>query len=81
MKGLIMSEEEKKGLEAMLEGLADEEDDGEERYVLTPWGCLYSVLTDYGIDVEHVPGRVGQHIVDDFMDAMVKAGHVIEHKD
>ena len=52
----------------------DEEDD--EKYMLTPWGCLYSVLIDYGINVSHISGRVGEHIVDDFMDSMVKCGYI-----
>lgn len=48
----------------------------EEQYVLTEWGCLGSTLKEYGIDVSHITGRVGKHIVDDFMDAMCKAGYV-----
>ena len=51
-------------------------DDENVRFVLTPWGCLSSVLTEYNVDVSRISGRVGQHIVDDFMDAMVRAGHV-----
>ena len=51
-------------------------EDEEEKYVLTPWGCLYSVLMDHGVDVERIPGRVGVHIVEDFMDAMMRAGYV-----
>ncbi len=51
-------------------------DDDETKYMVTPWGCLYSVLSDYGIEVGHVAGRVGAHIVDDFMDAMTRAGYV-----
>lgn len=54
--------------------LPDEEDD--EKYMLTPWGCLFGVLIDYGINVSHISGRIGEHIVDDFMDAMVKCGYI-----
>ena len=54
--------------------LPDEEDD--EKYVLTPWGCLCGVLIDYGINVSHISGRVGEHIVDDFIGAMVKCGYI-----
>ena len=54
--------------------LPDEEDD--EKYMLTPWGCLCGVLIDYGINVSYISGRVGEHIVDDFMDSMVKCGYV-----
>lgn len=52
------------------------EDDDNETYVLTPWGCLYTVLLDYGINAEHISGRVGSHIVEDFMDAMERSGYV-----
>jgi nucleoid-associated protein YejK len=48
----------------------------EEVFVITEWGCLGSTLKEYGIDVSHITGRVGKHIVDDFMDAMCKAGYV-----
>lgn len=48
----------------------------EEVYVLTEWGCLSSILEEYGIDVSHITGRVGAHIVEDFMDAMCNAGYV-----
>lgn len=54
--------------------LLDEEDDG--TYTLTPWGCLLNVLIDYGINVSHISGRIGEHIVGDFMDLMVKCGYV-----
>ena len=52
-----------------------------EKYVLTPMGCLYAVLLDYVgpdhlLDIRKIQGKVGEHIVEDFMDAMVRAGHV-----
>ena len=50
--------------------------DNEEKYVLSEWGCLMSVLMEYGIDVSHITGRVGQHIVEDFMATMCDAGYV-----
>ena len=50
----------------------------EETYVLTPWGILSATLDDYGIDTSHIRGRVGNHIVEDFMANMVKAGHIAE---
>ena len=54
----------------------------EEKNVLTPMGCLYAVLLDYVgpdhlLDLRKIQGRVGEHIVEDFMDAMVKAGHLV----
>jgi len=53
-----------------------EEDDENVKYRLTEWGCLYAVLMDYGIDVSHISGRVGKHIVEDFLEAMETAGYI-----
>ncbi|MBQ1789521.1 MAG: hypothetical protein II008_05050 [Oscillospiraceae bacterium] len=55
--------------------------ENEERFVFTPMGCLYAVLLDYVgpdhlLDIRKIQGRVGEHIVEDFMDAMVRAGHL-----
>ena len=58
----------------------EDEEENDEKYVLTPWGCLYGVLLDYGIDVSHIKGRVGEHIVEDFMEAMEKAGYISKEK-
>lgn len=58
----------------------EEESESEEKYVVTPWGCLYATLLDYGINVSHIKGRVGEHIVEDFMKAMEKAGYISEVK-
>lgn len=57
------------------------EKENEERLVLTPMGCLYAVLLDYVgpdhlLDIRKIQGRVGEHIVEDFMDAMVRSGHM-----
>ena len=53
----------------------------EEKYTLTPMGCLYAVLLDYVgpdhlLDIRKIQGRVGEHIVEDFMDALVRAGYL-----
>ena len=53
----------------------------EENFVLSEWGCLSSTLAEYGIDVSHITGRVGAHIVEDFMDAMCKAGYAKKMED
>lgn len=50
------------------------EDD--EIWTLSPWGCLTVILKDYNIDTSHIKGYIGTHIVEDFMDLMVKCGHV-----
>lgn len=50
--------------------------DDDVKFVLTEWGCLSSVLTDYGVDVSRVTGKIGEHIVEDFMELMVKCGYI-----
>ena len=49
-----------------------------EVYILTPWGILYSILCDYGIDCSSTTSAIGTHLVDDFMDAMTKHGYLIK---
>lgn len=79
------TKEEQQGIKNYIDSISESYDgktfdelleDENTKFVLTPWGCLYSVLTDYKIDVEDIPGRVGEHIVEDFMDVMKKAGYV-----
>lgn len=48
---------------------------------LTPMGCLYAVLLDYVgedhlLDIRKIRGNVGRHIVEDFLDAMIRTGHL-----
>lgn len=51
-----------------------------ERYVLSEWGCLSLTLNDYGINTDRIPGRVGKHIVEDFMELMCKAGYIVKNE-
>lgn len=53
---------------------ADETAD--EEYRLTPWGCLSETLRDYGVDIDFITPRMGQHMVEDFMELMCKTGNV-----
>lgn len=53
----------------------------EEKYCLTPWGCLMLTLNDYGINTEGIRGVVGKHIVEDFMELMEKSGYVRRDSD
>lgn len=46
----------------------------DETYALSPWGCLYAVLKDYGVDTSGITPQIGKHMVDDFMELMVKNG-------
>ena len=54
--------------------MCEERDD--EKYMLTPWGCLYATLLDYGVDLSHISGRVGTHIVEDFMETLTTIGYI-----
>lgn len=56
-------------------------DDDDVKYVLSPWGCLSVVLEDYGIDISRISGKVGSHIVEDFMELMEKSGYILECDD
>ena len=38
--------------------------------------CLYSVLLDYGVDLCNITGKIGEHIVNDFMEGMEKMGYI-----
>lgn len=55
--------------------------DDDVKFVLTEWGCLSSVLTDYGVDVSRVTGKIGEHIVEDFMELMCKCGYIGKAED
>lgn len=48
----------------------------DEEYCLTEWSCLSSILTEYGIDISHISGRVGKHIVEDFMESLEDQGYL-----
>ena len=50
--------------------------DDDDVYILTPLGCLMAVLMDYGIDISHITPKMGEHMVSDFMQYMVDAGHI-----
>ena len=56
-------------------------DDDDVKYVLSPWGCLSVVLEDYGIDISRISGKVGSHIVEDFLELLEKAGHILKCDD
>lgn len=64
----------------LLKDIRDMKNVADETYSLTPWGCLYSVLQDYGINLG-VSGRVGAQIVEDFMSLMIKQGNIRITKD
>lgn len=53
----------------------------EEKWCISPWGCLSSVLSDYNIDHSHITWKMGEHMVEDFMKCMENAGYVTESED
>ncbi len=53
----------------------------EKRIVLTEWGCLYGVLRDHNINIDHISGEEGPKIVEEFMEAMCNAGYVAKAKE
>lgn len=49
----------------------------EEVYRLTPWGCLYAILMDYNVEgVEKVSARMGEHMVQDFINLLIAQGYL-----
>ena len=48
----------------------------DEYYTLTMWGCPSAVLEEYGFDTNHISGRVGEHIVEDYMDQLEQCGYL-----
>ena len=48
----------------------------DEKWGLTPWGCMHAVLKEYGYDPERLTPKMGEHMVEDFMAMMVTAGIV-----
>lgn len=50
----------------------------DEEFTMTPWGCLSVTLQDYGIDTTNISPRVGEHLIEDFMDSMIKCGHIVK---
>ena len=77
----INKQTEKKMNKPAHEVIFKEEDTEEERYCLTEWGCLLATLTEYNIDISHISGRVGGHIVDDFMELLCKQGYIAKAED
>ena len=49
-------------------------EDDNETYRLTMWRCLQATLADYGI-VADVSRKVGNHIVEDFFELLMKNGY------
>ena len=48
----------------------------DETFALSPWGCLYAVLKDYGVDISGITSQIGKHMVNDFIELMVTNGYL-----
>lgn len=62
----------------MVNGTIVDVEDGDDEcvYALTPWGCMMSILNEYNIQHDHITPRIGEHMVEDFMNLMEKQGIV-----
>lgn len=58
------------------ERVAPDELDADAEWRLTPWGCLKAVLNDFDVDADHLTPKMGEHMVNDFMELMCKQGYV-----
>lgn len=77
----VSPEEIEVGAQASNEWDDEVMDEDNAKYVLTEWGCLSCVLRDYGFDISRISGKVGQHIVEDFMELMCTAGYIKENSE
>ena len=54
----------------------EEEIDDETVIILTEWGCLSCVLSDYNIDFSHITPKMGSHMVQDFLELLERCGYI-----
>lgn len=54
-------------------------EDDNERYFLTPWGCLCCAFVDFGLKSPEISGKMADALMDDFFEIMEAAG-IIERK-
>lgn len=54
---------------------AKEETGMDAEFRLTKGMVLLLTLRDYGIDVSHITPKMAEHLVDDFMNELVKQGY------
>ena len=52
------------------------EENKEETYRLSLLGCLFTVLTDYGINISGITPKMGEHMVNDLMEIFEKQGYL-----
>lgn len=54
-------------------------EDDNERYFLTPWGCLCCAFGDFSLKTPEISGKMADALMDDFFEIMEAAG-IIERK-
>lgn len=52
------------------------DNENDETYCLSMWGCLYVVLNDYNINTDHITAKMGEHIIQDLMELLEKQGYI-----
>lgn len=55
-------------------------EDDDERFVLTPWGCLLCAFRDFGLKLPDISGKMAEALMDDFFEIMERHG-IVEKKD
>lgn len=54
-------------------------EDDNERYFLTPWGCLCCAFGDFSLKPPEISGKMADALMDDFFEIMETAG-IVEKK-
>ena len=54
-------------------------EDDNERYFLTPWGCLCCAVGDFSLKPPEISGKMADALMDDFFEIMEAAG-ILEKK-
>lgn len=54
-------------------------EDDNERYFLTPWGCLCCAFGDFSLKTPEISGKMADALMDDFFEIMEAAG-ILEKK-
>lgn len=52
------------------------DNENDEVYCLSMWGCLCAVLLDYNIDTSHITSKMGEHMIEDLMELLEKQGYI-----
>ena len=55
-------------------------EDDNERYFLTPWGCLCCAFGDFSLKPPQISGKMADALMDDFFEIMEAAG-ILEKKE